>query len=69
MKNIILNIVFVGLFFVGTYSCKKDNDTQYSTNLSLLQHTWYPISTQIIFENGDTFTLIPFVTVTFPLME
>jgi hypothetical protein len=46
-------------------SCKKEEVTNKSHALTLLQNKWTPISSRIFFPNGSNYKLIPFISESF----
>jgi hypothetical protein len=61
----------IQIFFLFTIllvllsSCKKEEVTNKSHALTLLQNKWTPISSRIFFPDGSNYKLIPFISESF----
>jgi hypothetical protein len=61
-----VQIVFlITILLVLLSSCKKDEVTNKSYALTLLQNKWTPISSRIFFPDGSNYKLIPFISESF----
>jgi len=61
IQSIFLFAILLMLFSV----CKKEEVTNKSHALTLLQNKWTPISSRIFFPNGSNYKLIPFISESF----
>lgn len=65
MRKLKIMVILLGVVGITIFSCKKEDETNRSDALTLLQNNWTPIAIWIYFPDGNEYQLLPSISVSF----